>query len=126
MLGWGMTDRRAKPASVSDAMSRKIGTAFFTILVLAAVPAAALETHSIAREAAWGCRDKTELFNLLWLGLSASFDNKLATAIAEGRCVLFKAGESIEIVEPAGHGIVQVQRGGAAPVAYWTSARNVK
>ena len=103
----------------------KIGAALLTAILLAAIPAAAQAPHRIARDAAWGCRDKAELFDLLFLGLSTSFDTKLASAIAEGRCVFFNSGESVEIIEPVGHGVVRVQRGGT-PAAYWTSARNVQ
>jgi hypothetical protein len=100
--------------------------------LLAATPAvvppvaAAEAPHRIARDAAWGCRDKNELIDLLFLGISASFDSKLATALADGRCAFFRTGETVTIVENGGHGLVKVQRGGASPVAYWTALRNVE
>ena len=105
----------------------KLGAAFLTSLLLAATPIAAAEQapHQIARDTAWGCRDKAELVDLLFLGMSASFDTKLATAIADGRCVYFAPGESVVIVGPAEQGLIRVQRPGASPVAYWTQSRNV-
>ena len=94
---------------------------------LAATPASAAEEapHRIARDAAWGCRDMNDVIDLLFLGLSTSFDNKLASALADGRCVYFKPGEDVTILEKVGHGLVKVQRGGAEPVIYWTPLRNV-
>jgi hypothetical protein len=95
---------------------------------MAAIPmAAAAPPHHIAHNAAWGCRDKGDVFNLLFLGISASFDDKLAAALADGRCVVFKSGEDVVIVEPGSHGLVKVQRldASATPVAYWMPARNV-
>jgi hypothetical protein len=107
-------------------MSR-LATALSALLIFAAVPAMAAEApHGIARDGAWGCRDRGEMLDLLFLGISASFDTKLASALAEGRCVLFNPGEEVVIVETGQRGILQVQRGGAAPAVYWTSARNVK
>ncbi len=120
-------------------MSR-VGAVFLTALTLAAtapmsvataesvaaVPAAATEApHRIAREAAWGCRDKNDVLDLLFQGMSVTFDNKLAAAVADGRCVVFKPGEDVVVVDPAANGLVRVQRPGASPVAYWTAARNV-
>lgn len=108
-------------------MSR-MATALSALLIFAAVPAMAAEApqHRIARDGAWGCRDRGEVLDLLFLGISASFDTKLAGALGEGRCVLFTPGEEVVIVETGQRGILQVQRGGAAPAVYWTSARNVK
>jgi hypothetical protein len=120
-------------------MSR-VGAAFLTALTLAAstpIPLAAAETtpttqiavaeapHRIARATAWGCRDKNDVFELLFQGISVSFDGKLAAALADGRCVAFKPGEDVTIVEPGANGLVKVQRPGTSPVAYWTAARNV-
>jgi hypothetical protein len=105
----------------------KIGAAFLTVLMLAVTPLAAAEApHRIVRDGAWGCRDRADVFDLLFLGISASFDTKLAGALADGRCVLFNPGEDVVVVEPGQHGVMQVQRGGVAPAIYWTSARNVK
>ncbi len=109
----------------------KLGAAFLTALALTttalvATPASAAETpHRVARDASWGCRDKGELFDLLFLGISASFETKLASALADGRCVYFTPGESVTILEDAGHGVLKVQRGGVVPVAYWTPQRNI-
>jgi hypothetical protein len=104
----------------------KLGAAFLTALMLSATPLSAAEApHRIARDGAWGCRDKGELFDLLFLGISASFDLKLATAIADGRCVMFNPGEGVVVVEPGQSGVLQVQRVGATPAAYWTASRNV-
>jgi len=104
----------------------KLGAAFLTALLLSTAPLVAAEApHRIAHEAAWGCRDKNDLIDLLFLGLSTSFDLKLATALADGRCVYFTPGENVTILEGGGHGLVKVERGGAAPVAYWTALRNV-
>ena len=107
----------------------KIGAAFLTTVMLASTPqftspAAAEAPHQIAAPAAWGCRDKNDLIDLLFLGLSTSFDLKLSGALADGRCVYFTAGENVTILEDGGHGLVRVRRG-AAPVAYWTPVRNV-
>lgn len=91
-------------------------------------PAAAAETaHHIAQTGgAWGCRNKHDVFDILFLGLSTSFDTKLATALAEGRCVFFQSGETVTILEGTGsHGLVKVQRG-VEPVTYWTPVRNVE
>ena len=94
-------------------MSR-VGAALLTASVLAATPVLAQTTamvtptatieapHRIARDAAWGCRDKSEVINLLFLGMSVSFDGKLAAALADGRCAVFKSGENVVIVEPGG------------------------
>ena len=110
----------------------KLGAIFLTGVMLAATPltampaAAAEAPHRISHDAAWGCRDKHEVFDLLFLGLSTSFDDQLAKALADGRCVYFKSGESVTIIEDtASHGLVKVQRGGAQPVTYWTAVRNV-
>ncbi len=109
----------------------KLGAAFLTTLMLATSPLAAAPLtaaevpHRIARDTAWGCRDKNDLIDLLFLGLSASFDSKLAQALAEGRCAYFTPGENVTILEDGGHGLVRVQRGGAVPVVYWTPQRNV-
>jgi|HubBroStandDraft_6_1064221.scaffolds.fasta_scaffold2471615_2 hypothetical protein len=111
-------------------MSR-IGAAFLTALMLAASPpvplAAAAEAapHKITRDTAWGCRDKGDVINLLFLGISAGFDTQLASALADGRCITFKPGEDVVIVEPGANGLVKVQRPGASPAAYWTVSRNV-
>ncbi len=120
-------------------MSR-VGAVFLTALTLAAAapmsvaaaqsiaptPVAATEApHRIAREAAWGCRDKNDVLELLFQGISVTFDNKLAAALADGRCVVFKPGENVVVVDPAANGLVRVQRPGVSPVAYWTAARNV-
>jgi len=110
----------------------KLGAVFLTGLVLsaspiAAPPAAAAEApHKISREAAWGCRDKHDVFDLLFLGLSTSFDSELAQALAEGRCVYFTPGEDVTILDDSSsHGLIKVQRGGAQPVTYWTPVRNI-
>jgi hypothetical protein len=120
-------------------MSR-FGAAFLTASLLAAtalvqpasaetmagIPmAAAAPPHHIAHDAAWGCRDKNDVIDLLFQGMSVRFDDKLAAALADGRCVTFKTGENIVIVEPGSHGLVKVQRLDASPVAYWIPARNV-
>jgi hypothetical protein len=111
-------------------MSR-FGAAFLTTLLLAATPpipmasAAEEAPHRIARDAAWGCRDKSDVINLLFLGLSATFDTTLAGALADGRCVYFTPGESVVIVDPVANGLVRVARPDAMPAAYWTPARNV-
>ena len=105
----------------------KLGAAFLTALMLGTASLSAAEVpHRIARDGAWGCRDKRDVFDLLFLGISASFDLQLATALADGRCVLFNPGEEIAIVEAGQRGILQVQRGGAAPAVYWTASRNVQ
>jgi hypothetical protein len=110
----------------------KLGAVFLTGLLLSATSvtatsalAATQAPHRIARDAAWGCRDKNDVVDLLFLGLSTSFDTKLASALADGRCVYFAPGENVTILEDGGHGLVKVERGGAAPVAYWTPLRNV-
>jgi hypothetical protein len=109
----------------------KLGAAFLTGAMLVSVPLYAAQLaavdvpHHIAREAAWGCQDKSDLINLLFLGMSTSFDSKLAEAIAEGRCAYFEPGENVTIIENGEQGLVKVQRGGATPVTYWTPLRNV-
>ena len=110
----------------------KLGPVLLTAALLFATPPAAAPLaaeaapHRIARDAAWGCRDKHELFNLLFLGLSTSFDTKLAEALADGRCIYFAPGEAVTIIEDSGsHGLVKVQRGGVQPVTYWTPLRNI-
>jgi hypothetical protein len=120
-------------------MSR-YGAAFLTASILVAtapIPLAAAETaaatpvaateapHRIARDAAWGCRDKGDVIELLFQGISTNFDGKLAAALADGRCITFKPGEDVVIVEPGANGLVRVQRPGASPAAYWTVSRNV-
>ena len=110
-------------------MSR-VGAVFLTASILAAaaptpVVAAAEAPHRIARDAAWGCRDKNDVIDLLFQGISVNFDGKLAAALADGRCVAFKPGEDVVILEPGVNGLVRVQRPGASPVAYWTATRNV-
>jgi hypothetical protein len=110
----------------------KLGAAFLaaSMLIASALPifaaAAAEPPHRIARSAAWGCRDKGDVVDLLFLGLSASFDTKLAVALADGRCVYFAPGESVTVLEQTEHGLVRVQRDGATPAAYWTPRRNVE
>jgi hypothetical protein len=109
----------------------KLGAAFLTGAMLVSAPiyadqvAAVDVPHHIAHDAAWGCRDKSDLIDLLFLGLSTSFDSKLAQAIADGRCAYFEPGESVKIMEDAGQGLVKVQRSGATPIIYWTPLRNV-
>lgn len=120
-------------------MSR-FGAAFLTASLLAATAAvspapaetmagiplaAAAPPHHIAQNAAWGCRDKKDVIDLLFQGMSVTFDNRLAAALADGRCVSFKSGENVVIVEPGSNGLVKVQRLDASPVAYWIPARNV-
>lgn len=113
----------------------KLGAAFLAAAMIAASPtlstaSAAEAPYRISHSPAWGCRDKGDLYNLLFLGISASFDTQLAAALADGRCVAFAPGESVTVVERGAHGIVKVQRGVAttvstAAVGYWTLARNV-
>ena len=109
----------------------KLGAVFLTASILAATPAsppplpAAEAPHRIDHEAAWGCRDKSDLIDLLFLGLSASFDTTLASALADGRCVYFTPGENVVVVEPGSKGLIRIERPGATPVAYWTPLRNV-
>lgn len=109
----------------------KLGALFLTTVMLAAVPvagasAAAEAPHKIARDTAWGCRDKHQLFNLLFLGLSTSFDDRLAAALADGSCVYFKPGEDVTIIDQTNsHGLVKIRRGAAEPVTYWTQVRNI-
>ncbi|HWB51660.1 MAG TPA: hypothetical protein VG651_21305 [Stellaceae bacterium] len=107
----------------------KLGAAFLTGVLLAAIPCiakAAEAPHRIARDAAWGCRDKHQVFNLLFLGLSTSFDDRLAQSLADGSCVFFKSGETVTIIEDTGsHGLVKVKREGAEPATFWTQLRNV-
>ena len=109
----------------------KLGAAFLTASLIAATPLTATAApatqapHQIARDAAWGCRDQNEVIDLLFLGLSTSFDTTLASALADGRCVYFKPGENVTILEDAGHGLVKIERGGPTPVVYWTSLRNL-
>jgi|HubBroStandDraft_6_1064221.scaffolds.fasta_scaffold2006680_1 hypothetical protein len=107
-------------------MSR-FGAAFLAASVLAAIPAAAAEQvpHKVVGEAAWGCRDKSDVIELLFQGMSVSYDGKLTSAIAAGRCVAFVPGEDVVIVDPGANGIVKVARPGASPVAYWTAVRNL-
>lgn len=110
----------------------KLGAAFLCVSLLvaplAAGSAAAAEASSrhIAQGAAWGCRDKGDLIDLLFQGLSASFSSKLESAVADGRCAYFKSGDTVTILEDSGHGIVRVQVRGASPAAYWTPLRNVE
>ena len=110
----------------------KLGAVFLTGVMLAAIPLTAMPAsaaevpHKIARDTAWGCSDKHQVFDLLFLGLSASFDDELAKALADGRCVYFKTGENVIVIEDTvSHGLVKVQRDGAQPATYWTSLRNV-
>ena len=112
-------------------MSR-FGVAFLTASLFVTAPLAAVAApaadppHKIARDAAWGCRDKHDVFNLLFLGLSTSFDDRLADALADGRCIYFKPGEDVTIIElSASHGVVKVQRGGTQPATYWILQRNL-
>jgi hypothetical protein len=114
-----------------DEMS-KVGAAFLTASMLAMTPLAAMSASAaevpqkITRDAAWGCRDKHDVFDLLFLGLSTSFDDRLADALADGRCVYFKSGEDVIIIEQStSHGLVKVQRGGAEPTTYWILQRNL-
>src|SRR6185437_9733197 len=95
-----------------------------------AMPAAAEAPHRISHSPAWGCRDKGDLYNLLFLAISASFDTQMAAALADGRCVAFAPGERVSVVDQGSRGIVKVERGGVAQVStasngYWTLARNL-
>jgi hypothetical protein len=75
-----------------DEMS-KFGGVFLTALLLGAAPVAQAlrRPRHIAQEAAWGCRDRSDLIDLLFLGLSTSFDNKLATALGRRAvCVFYR------------------------------------
>ena len=110
----------------------KLAAAFLTASMLAATPLATVAAqptdaaHKISRDAAWGCRDKHDVFNILFLGLSTSFDDKLADALADGRCVYFNMGEDVVIIDQsASHGVVKVQRGGTQPATYWILQRNL-
>jgi hypothetical protein len=99
--------------------------AMLAVTPLAAAPAAEAP-HKITRDAAWGCRDKHEVFEILFLGLSTSFDDRLADALADGRCVYFKMGEDVTIIDQsASHGLIKVQRSGAQPATYWILQRNL-
>jgi hypothetical protein len=112
-------------------MSR-FGAAILTILMFAATPhipsasAAEEAPHKIARDSAWGCREKSDVIDLLFLGLSTTFDTTLANALADGRCVFFNAGEVVLIVDPAANGLVKVARPDEASAVYWMPARNVR
>ena len=109
----------------------KFGAAFLTATVLATTApmslAAAAEQapHKIVRDAAWGCRDKGDVIDLLFQGMSVTYQADLASALADGRCVAFVPGENVTIVDPGANGLVRVVRPGASPVAYWTEARNL-
>ena len=113
----------------------KLGAAFLAASMLAATPAispasAAEGPHRISHSPAWGCGDKGDLYNLLFLGISASFDTQLSAALADGRCISFAPGESVTVIGEAGPSIVKVQRGMAttvstAPQGYWTLKRNI-
>ena len=113
----------------------KLGAALMTVAALAsavpAIPASAAEApHRISHSPAWGCRDKGELYNLLFLAISNSYETQLAAALADGRCVTFAPGESVAVIDEGSRGIVKVERGGIAqvstrPSGYWTLARNV-
>jgi hypothetical protein len=104
-----------------------LGVSLVTAAPLATASAAATEApHHIMQGTAWGCRDKGDLMDLLFLGISTSFDNKLATELADGRCGYFKPGEAVTIIENGGQGIVKVLRAGPAPATYWTPLRNVE
>jgi hypothetical protein len=120
-----------------DYMS-KFGAVFLTglifatpVLAAAPPPAApamppAVAAHHIGGSAAWGCRAKHDVFDILFLGLSANFDTKLADALTDGRCVFFQSGETVTIIESTGsHGLVKVQRG-TEPATYWTPLRNIE
>ena len=113
----------------------KLGAALLSLSLLAATPlpsppaAAADASHHIAQSvsAAWGCHSKRQTFDLLFMGLSASFDTKRASALEDGSCVFFQPGETVTILGGTGsHGLVKIQRGGAMPASYWTPARNVE
>jgi len=104
---------------------RRVAAALIATGLLAAAPGLAQTARQIVRSGAFGCQDKAELVNLLFLGVSAAFDNQLATAIADGTCIIFTVGESVVALDQDAHGILQVRRAGAVPVAYWTPARNV-
>jgi hypothetical protein len=60
----------------------KLGAVVLTTLMLATTPVVAAPVtsaevpHRIARDVAWGCRDKNDLIDLLFLGLSTSFDSR--------------------------------------------------
>ena len=108
------------------------GAVFLTGALLVATPIASMPAPAaeaprhITGDTAWGCRDKNDVIDLLFQGLSTSFDTQLASALADGRCVSFKLGEDVTLLEGADHGLVRVQRGGAAePVVYWTPLRNL-
>ncbi|HTZ36729.1 MAG TPA: hypothetical protein VMB84_11930 [Stellaceae bacterium] len=104
----------------------RLGAGLLSAALLAATAASAAEpAHRIVQQAAWGCRDRNELIDLLFLGLSTSFDTKLADALGDGRCIFFAPDESVTIIRTTAHGLVQVQRAGPSAPAYWTAARNV-
>ncbi|MBV8778297.1 MAG: hypothetical protein JO032_04715 [Alphaproteobacteria bacterium] len=114
----------------------KLRAAFLTAAALAAAtpatpsPSAADTLHRITHDPAWGCRDKGDLYNLLFLGISASFDTQLAAALADGRCIAFAPGERVSVIGDGTRGVVKVQRGLATTVStssagYWTLARNI-
>ena len=94
--------------------------------VTAATPPTAAAAHRIGGSAAWGCHAKHDVFDILFLGLSASFDTKLADALTDGRCVFFQSGETVTILGGTGsHGLVKVQRG-TDPATYWTPLRKIE
>jgi len=110
----------------------KLGAALLGLSLLTATPlpmpaAAAAETpHHIVQSTAWGCHNKHEVFDLLFMGLSSSFDTKLTSALNHGRCVSFRQGETVTILQGTdSHGLVKVQRG-AEPATYWTPVRNIE
>jgi len=112
----------------------KLAAVLLTGLMLAAAPLLPTRAHAaeaaprkIAGDSAWGCRAKHDVFDLLFLGLSTSFDDRLAAALADGRCIFFTPGEAVTIIEnSSSHGLVKVQRGGAVPATYWTPLRNIE
>lgn len=110
----------------------KLAAALLGLSLLAVTPlprpaAAAAETpHHVIQSAAWGCHNKHEVFNLLFMGLSTSFNSKLASALNDGRCVSFQQGETVTILQGTdSHGLVKVQRG-AERATYWTPVRNIE
>jgi hypothetical protein len=105
---------------------RKLVGALCAAALLAACSANAQGERQIARDGAWGCRDRQDTVDLLFLGISAAFDTKLAHEIALGLCGYFKAGENVVVVDKDPLGLVKVRRTASPGVPLWTPSQNLK
>jgi hypothetical protein len=82
--------------------------------------------RQIVSGGAWACRDRATVVDLLFLGNSGSFSNKLTFDVASGTCVVLAGGEAVLEMAKDPMGLIRVQRTESSKMAYWTQGQNLR